>query len=502
MTRSAIPVLLPIIPFVGAVVAAVVGWASARAAKIVAIATAAAVTAVAVVGLARVLDEGNLTHPVGGWAAPLGIEYVLDPLSAFIAVLIGSIGTLVVLYPTRVGFGVDADRGVPLHALVLLLLGALFGVAVAGDLFNLFVSLEIYSIASYALIALGGPAAAVASYRYLLIGTVGSSLYLLGVGFVYFTTGTLGMEQVTVALGGLTGSPTTAAATALIVIGLGTKMAVFPLHVWLPDAHSHAPPAVAALLASVQVKVAAYALVRVLLDVFPPRYVVDDLPVLTLLTWFGVAGVVVGSVSAIRQDDVKRMLAHSTVAQIGYIAVGIGLASPLALVGALLHVVNHAVMKACLFFVAGAVLEQAGTKSIAGYAGLGRKMPWTMTGFTVAAISMVGLPPTAGFFSKWYLVSGAVDVGSWVVAVVIVASSVLTLVYFLRVLELVWFRAPADADAGADADDGADTPPVTEAGPSIVVPIGVLAAAVVVLGLVNLVIVEQVLDPVAARLLP
>jgi multicomponent Na+:H+ antiporter subunit D len=491
MTRSMLPALLTIVPFTAAVVAAVAAVTVPRAARGVALLATGAVTVLAAWGLVRSLDEGPLVHPMGGWAAPLGIEYVLDPLAGFVAVLVGAIGFLVLVYPTRVGFGIDAERGVFLHALVLLLLGALLGVVVAGDLFNLFVSLEIYSIASYALIALGGPAAAVASYRYLLIGTVGSSLYLLGVGFVYFTTGTLGMDSVTPALAELTGSPTTAAATALIVIGLGTKMAIFPLHVWLPDAHSHAPPAVAALLASVQVKVAAYALIRILLDVFPPRYVVDDLPVLTLLTWFGVAGVIVGSVSAIRQTDLKRMLAHSTVAQLGYIAIGIGLATPLALVGALLHVVNHAAMKACLFFVAGAVIEQARTKKIADFAGLGRLMPWTMVGFTVAAVSMVGLPPTAGFFSKWYLVSGAVGTDRWLVAVVIVASSVLTLIYFLRVLELIWFRS-------RDADEE----PVTEARTAVLAPIGVLAVAVLVLGLFNLVMVDEILQPVADRLLP
>lgn len=491
--RSVVPALLPIVPFTGAVVATVAALVRPRLARWVAASAIGLTTVLAGWGLIRSLDVGTLTHPAGGWAAPLGIEYVLDPLSGFIAVLVGVIGVLVVLYPTEVGFGIPAERGVFLHALVLLLIGALFGVTVTGDLFHLFVHLEIYSIASYALIALGGPAAAVSSFRYLLIGTVGSSLYLLGVGFLYFTTGTLGMESVRAPLAELTDSPTMAAATALIVFGLGTKMAIFPLHAWLPDAHSHAPPAVAALLAAVQVKVAAYALVRILLDVFPAGYVADVLPVLTMLTWFGAAGIVVGSVMAIRQDDVKRMLAHSTVAQLGYIAVGIGLGTPIALVGALLHVLNHAAMKACMFFVAGGVLDRAGTKKIVEYAGLGQRMPATMAGFTIAAVSMVGLPPTAGFVSKWYLVAGAVDTGRWVVAALIVGASVLTLLYFLRVLELVWFRPPLDADRAAT---------VVDSRPGVLAPVLVLATTVLVLGFANVVIAEHVLDPVAARLLP
>ncbi|HSL57592.1 MAG TPA: proton-conducting transporter membrane subunit [Acidimicrobiales bacterium] len=489
--RSVLPALLPIVTFSAAVIAAIAAVFAPRVARAVAVLATAAIAVLGAWGLVRSLDVGPLVHPVGGWAAPFGIEYTLDPLAGFVAVLVGVIGFLVVIYPTRVGFGIEPGRNVPLHALVLLLLGGLLGVTVAGDLFNLFVSLEIYSIASYSLVALGGPAAAVASFRYLILGTVGSSLYLLGVGFIYFTAGNISMADVGPLLAELSGSPTLAAATALIVIGLGIKMAIFPLHVWLPDAHSHAPPAVAALLAAVQVKVAAYALMRILFDVLPPGYVVDELPVLELLTWFGAAGVVVGSVMAIRQTDLKRMLAHSTVAQLGLIGVGVGLASPLAIIGALLHVVNHAVMKGCLFFVAGSVMEQAGTKKIPAMAGLGPRMPWSMAGFTIAAVSMVGLPPTAGFFSKWYLVTGAVDADRWVIAAVIVGSSVLTLVYFVRVIETIWFRPPVDEEAAA---------PVREARVGVLVPIGVLAALVVILGLLNLVIVEQVLEPVADQL--
>jgi multicomponent Na+:H+ antiporter subunit D len=491
---SIFPALLPLIPFTGAVIAAVFALVLPQASQMWAAFTMMLTTTAAGWGLSQALSEGPLTHQVGGWAAPLGIEYLLDPLSGFIAVLVGVIGLLVVVYPTQIGFGIGLTRGLQLYPLVLLLLGALMGVTVAGDLFNLFVSLEIYSIASYALIALGGPAAAVASFRYLLIGTVGSSLYLLGVGFIYFTTGTLGMKSVTPGLSALSDSPTIAAAAALILTGLGIKMAIFPLHGWLPDAHSHAPPAVAALLAAVQVKVAAYALIRILFDVFPRGFVTEQLPIMDLLVWCGVAGIVVGSVMAIRQSDIKRMLAHSTVAQLGYIAVGIGLSTPLALIGALLHVMNHAAMKAGLFFIAGGVLNRVHTKKISQYAGLGRAMPVSMSAFTIAAISMVGLPPTAGFISKWYLVSGAVETSKWVPAVVIVAASVLTLAYFLRMLEMIWFR-PVDPDLNIPADQ------IREATRGVLAPVVVMAVAIMLLGIASSWIINSILQPVADRLL-
>jgi multicomponent Na+:H+ antiporter subunit D len=250
------------------------------------------------------------------------------------------------------------------------------------------------------------------------------------------------MDSVTDRSGSSPDRPRLAAATALIVIGLGIKMALFPLHVWLPDAHSHAPPAVAALLAAVQVKVAAYALIRILFDVFPPA--TPSTTSRCSAAHLVRCGRAWSSDRCGHPPDRPQADAgpqHRRPA--GLHRVGIGLANPLALVGALLHVVNHAAMKACLFFVAGRVLEQAGTKKIPDYAGLGRPDAVDDGGFTVAAISMVGLPPTAGFFSKWYLVSGALDDGQWVVAVVIVASSVLTLIYFLRALELIWFAQPS-----------------------------------------------------------
>ncbi|MCD9623057.1 proton-conducting transporter membrane subunit [Rhabdothermincola salaria] len=487
MTTSALPALLPAITFTAAVVATLAGWWRPTVARAVAVATLAVVTVLAAWGLWHNIDQSEaLVHAVGGWAAPLGIEYILDGLSAFVALLVGTIGLLVLLYPTKLAFGTSAEPRFPIHGLVLLLVGGLLGVTLAGDLFNLFVALEIYSLASYALVALGGPAAAVASFRYLLVGTVGSSFYLLGVGFLYFRTGTLSMAGVGDELDRIGATPSVAVGIAMIVIGLGIKMAVFPLHVWLPDAHSHAPPGVAALLAAVQVKVAAYALFRILFLVVPLG-VIEDTSLLTVLTWASAAGVLVGSWMAVRQEGIKRMLAHSTVAQIGYIGLGIGLGSPLALVGALLHMVNHAAMKACMFFVAGSVQQQAGAKKVGDLAGLGPRMPWTAAGFTIAALSMVGLPPTAGFFSKWYLVAGAAETGAWLVAVVIVASSVITLIYMLRVIETIWFRPAPERDVD-----------VHEARPSVVFPIAVLAVGTIVLGLVNLVIVENVLEPVVA----
>jgi multicomponent Na+:H+ antiporter subunit D len=489
---STIPMLIVLVLLGASVLGVLAELWRVGAARLLAVAGTAVATVLSVVGLVASLDRGPLRHDVGGWPPPIGIELVLDPLSGYLAVLITAIGLLVVLYQPEAGFGGRPVRGAGLYPLTLLLLTGLVGVVLTGDLFNLFVFLEIYAIASYALVALGGPRAAFASFRYLIFGTIGSGLYLLGVGFAYFVTGTLNMADLAQRLPDVADNRTTVAALVLIVVGLGIKMALFPLHVWLPEAHTHAPAAVAALLAAVQVKVAAYALIRVLYDVFPAE-ITFDLPVLDLLTWFGAAGVLFGSAVAIAQQDLKRMLAYSTVAQLGYIGIGIGLATPLALVGALLHVVAHAVMKGCLFLAAGSVYSRTGVRHLPRLAGLYRRMPVTAGAFAVAALSMVGIPPTAGFFSKWYLLLGALDEGRVVLAVVIAAASLLTLWYFLRALELV-FSSSAELDPALEG--------ASEGGPGVTGPMLVLAVGVLGVGLANVVLVDHVLRPVADGLLP
>lgn len=492
MTTPSLLPLLPLLPLlVGAVVALLVALRSPGAARIVAVVATGAALAASLFGLVRVVESGPLRHELGGWPPPIGIEYVLDPLSAFLATTIALVGLLIAAYPPTTGFGCDPVRGQPLHALVLLLLTGLMGVVLSGDLFHLFVFIEIYALATYPLVALGGDRGVLAALRYLLLGTIGSGLYLLGVGFIYFSTGTLNMADASVLLAGLSDNPATLGALALIVIGLALKMALFPLHVWLPDAHSSAPPGVAALLAAVQVKAAAYALLRIVHDVFGPAYFDGGgLTVTTALTWFGAAGIVVGSVLAIRQTDIKRMLAYSTVAQLGYIGVGIGLGTPLAIVAALLHVLNHALMKSGLFLAVGGILDRTGLKTIARYAGLGRRMPLTMGGFAILSLSMIGIPPLAGFWSKWYLIVATLEEGQWVLTVTIGLSSLLTAVYFLRLFERIFVLAPEEPVV-AEA---------TEPRAAIVAPVLVLAALIVVVGLGQGVLVREVLLPYATGL--
>ncbi|HSQ13086.1 MAG TPA: monovalent cation/H+ antiporter subunit D family protein [Candidatus Deferrimicrobium sp.] len=443
--------------------------------------------AASVLGMWTVVHQGTLRYHLGSWAPPLGIEYVLDPLAAFMALVVTVSGLLSLVYFSPALRHEVPDRFVTAHALALVFLAGLFGMIVTGDLFNLFVFLEIASLSAYALVAIGDKQAPVAALRYLILGSLAGSFYVLGVGFIYFVTGSLNMADVAQRLAPLYQSRAVVAAAILIALALALKMALFPFHLWLPDAYTYAPSAVAGLIPPVATKVAAYVMVRVFLGVFQPSFGFDRVALLPVVSWLAAAGIIYGSVMAIAQSDLRRMLAYSSVSQIAYVGLGLGMGNSLGLIGALLHVVNHAAMKACLFFVAGTVRQRTGQVQISNLTGLGRTMPWSMAAFTIAALSMIGVPPAAGFFSKWYLMLGALELANpWFVTVILL-SSLLNAVYFFRVVENIYVKTTTVPGATVGA----------EAPPAMLAPTLITAAAVLVLGLANSVIVTQLLMPIA-----
>jgi multicomponent Na+:H+ antiporter subunit D len=289
----------------------------------------------------------------------------------------------------------------------------------------------------------------------------------------------------------------------MMVVGLGLKMALFPMHLWLPDAYTYASSTSTAIIAPVMTKISAYVLIRVLFFVYDSEFFLTTFPIGSAIKWLAMAGVFVGSIMAIAQKDAKRMLAYSSVAQVAYIGVGIGIGNPLALIGAMLHILNHAAMKSCLFLVTGGVELQTGSTRLRAYTGLGRRMPWTFAGFTLAALAMVGIPPTNGFFSKWYLVLGSIEAGDWVLVALLLASGLLTAVYFFRVLERIYAKQP-DPEGGAVAENtaqggagtgGAAGRPLTVTDPPLrmSIPVLLLGAGVLVLGIFNAWFVSEVL---------
>jgi multicomponent Na+:H+ antiporter subunit D len=479
-----LPVLVVVVPLLAAALAPLAALVSARLVRGVTVGALAATAAAAGAALARALDEGAISYHLGGWPPPWGIEYVIDPLAGGMALLLSVFGLIGAVYAGP--FLAEAPRlgAGGFHAVYLLLVTGLLGIVVTGDLFNLYVFLEISSLAVYALIALGGARGVVASLRYLLLGTVAGSFYLLGVGYLYALTGTLNMADMAVRLAPLGDSPGLTVGVAFIVVGLAIKMALFPLHGWLPDAYTFAPAPVTGLIAAVMTKVSAYALFRILFFVVAPATVAAD--ALRLLGWAAALAAVAGSAMALTQTDVRRMLAYSSVGQMGYIVMGIAIGTPLALTGALLHILNHAVMKGCLFLVAGGVLFRTGVADVVGYSGTARQLPVSMAAFSIAAVSLVGLPPTAGFFSKWYLLVAAIDEGLWPFALALVASSLMTAVYLFRIVERSYFSERSE-DAAQPRRIGPELPA------GLLAPIVLLAVAVLLLGLLNQNIVTQII---------
>jgi multicomponent Na+:H+ antiporter subunit D len=391
--------------------------------------------------LRRVLAEGTISYALGGWAAPWGIEYRIDVVSAFVLLVVAGIGAVVLPFARdSVEREVEPGRIPYLYSAVLLCLTGLLGITVTGDVFNLFVFLEISSISAYALIAMGPDRRALhAAYKYLIMGSIGATFIVIGIGMMYMMTGTLNMADLAERLPQVS-SRTVSVAFAFLTVGISLKLALFPLHLWLPDAYTFAPSAVTAFLASTATKVAVYMLVRFFFTIFGPAFSLEVMTFHWVLLPLALVGILSASMTAIYQMNVKRLLAYSSVSQIGYMVLGISLASVTGLTAGLLHLFNHALMKGALFMAMGCVMYQVGSVRIEAMTGLGRRMPWTMGAFVLGGLSLIGVPATVGFISKWYLVLAAVEAGMWIVAGLVLLGSLMALVYIWRVVEVAYFR--------------------------------------------------------------
>jgi multicomponent Na+:H+ antiporter subunit D len=433
-------------------------WLLSLAASLVALAIAAPTLIAAM--------DSTLSYAFGDWQPPIGIEYRVDAANAFVALLLTGIASLLLLWGKPLVDNEIPERQGAFYALFLLALAGLLGITLTGDIFNVFVFLEISSLASYGLIAHGSDKRALlAAFRYLIMGTVGATFLLIGIGFLYIMTGTLNMADLAERLGDVKDTRTIHVALAFIVVGMALKIAVFPLHLWLPNAYTYAPSFVSAFLAATATKVALYVLLRLIFTVFAPDYSFVVLPLTAVFIGLALAGMFAGSWVAIFQANLKRMLAYSSVAQVGYMLLGVGLATTLGLTATMLHLFNHALMKAALFMALGIVAYQAGGVSLETVKGLGRQMPWTLTAFALAGLSLIGLPPTAGFISKWYLISAAVDADQTWLVVLILITSLMAVAYIARVVEAAWFQPRPEG-----------APTVAEASPRLLVPLWLMVA--------------------------
>jgi multicomponent Na+:H+ antiporter subunit D len=415
------------------------------------------------VGLAGVLvrsvyAEGRISHAVGGYPAPYGIELVGDGLSAPVVALIAVVALGIVAFAYTAG-----PRRNSFYSTYLLLVGGLMGVSVTGDLFNMFVFLEITGLATYALVAADRSGeSAIAALKYLILGTTGASLFLIGVGYAFVETGTLNMVDLSERLAGSYGDRAVLASFGFVLVGLGLKTAVFPLHTWQPDAYSYAPDTVTTFISALVSTVAAYAIGRIVLTVFTPAFFEAVPAARAAVLAFAAVSILAGSALAAVQTEIKRMLAYSSVSQFGLVIAGFALVTPDAVLGAVVHLVGHGLMKGGLFAAAGVMAARHGARTVGDYARLGYRSPVVAGAVGILGIVLVGIPPSVGFLGKWYIAVGAVRAGAWPIAVVVFLSTLLTLSYVARLLERLYFAEPTEptdpaVGAGTDADAGTGT---------------------------------------------
>ena len=424
--------------------------------------------------LQQVLDHGTVSYAMGDWAPPWGIEYRVDRLNAFVLLIVSGIALVVTPFARlSVAKEIASDRVHFFYSMYLLCITGLLGIVVTGDAFNLYVLLEVSSLSTYVLVAMGTKRQALkASFNYLVLGTIGATLLLIGIGQLYMVTGTLNMADLAERLSSLHDSRTVRTGFAFIIVGASLKLALFPLHAWLPNAYTQAPSSVAALLAGTSTKVGAYVLLRFIFTIFGVDFSFSQLHTDVFVAVLAAAAVLYGSLAAIRQNNVKRMLAYSSIGQIGYIVLGIGIAHVTGLAAGIIHLFNHALIKTALFLALGCVFYRTTSVTLEDMRGLGRKMPWTMAAFVVGGLSLIGMPLTVGFISKWYLVLAALERGWWPAAVVVLVGSLLAIVYVWRVVEAAYLQ-PA---AGNRRE-------IREAPLSMLIPLWLLIAANVYFGL-------------------
>lgn len=467
------PLLAIVIPLIAAPLCMIAGNRSF--AFWISCASVAASFALSLVLLFWVSDGTVLSYHIGGWAPPLGIEYRVDLANAFVLTIVSAMGLVVLPYArTSIEDEIERRHHTLFYACYILCFTGLMGVAVTGDAFNVFVFLEISSLSTYVLVALGAKRdqrALSAAYDYLILGTIGATFFVIGLGFIYMVTGTLNMADLATRLGPLSENRTVRAGFALIVIGMGLKTAIYPLHRWLPGAYAYAPSAISAFLASTATKVALYVVLRFMFSVYSAEFGFEKQTLELIILPLALIAMFAASVVAVYQINIKRMLAYSSVAQIGYMLLGVSFLNTTGVSAALVHMFNHAMTKGALFLAIGAIVYRTGSSLLPAMAGLGRQMPWTSAAIVVGGLSLIGVPATAGFVSKWVLMSGAFERGWWVIAFLIVASSLIAVVYVWRLVETLYL-APSVA-----------TTQVSEAPLTLLIPTWILVVASIWFGL-------------------
>ncbi len=404
----------------------------------------------------QVIDQGRVSHLLGGWPVPLGIELRVDRLGVLMLLLVTALASLILgTGRALIEKEIAQDRVYLFYTCFLLNLAGISGVLVTGDVFNLYVFIEIASLSSYAMISIGRKRRALFSaYQYLIYGTIGASFILIAVGLLYALTGTLNMSDLATKLATSKDSSVIKTALAFFSLGIMLKCAIFPFHIWLPGAYGQSPTAIAAFFAGTTTKVFLYVLIRFLYSLFGVEFSFQEMRMDWIFMTLAVCAMFYGGCVAMRQDNIRYLLAWSSISQIGYMLLAVSLGSPAGLAAALVFMCNHALTKTGLFMTVAVIEYRHGTASLRGLRGMARHSPWLAACFVTLGLSLVGMPLTAGFISKWLLFFAAVEQGIWVLLPVILFSSLLALVYVWKAVEVLYDRSALVArdSAGASAE--------------------------------------------------
>ncbi len=491
-----LPILLLLFPLFGSLICVLLGRNNASYSWLVAMICLGTSAILSLLMLIKVLglELGDFRYRMGGWPESsnyeVGIELRIDLLASLIVLAVTFVGFLNTIYSkTRVPAEVG-EKGSFFYALIQLLIVGLCGIIMTNDAFNLYVLIEITSLTSYALIAMGNRRAALSSFNYVIMGTIGASFYLLGVGYLYIKTGTLNIDDIRAYLENenLWASQSIIVAFILIMLGVWTKMAFFPLHGWLPNAYSYAPSMTSTFMAPLMTKVMVYVMMRVMLWLFGSDFVYSEESVWgELIIWMSVVAIVAGSFLALARNDIKKMLTYLIIAEVGYMVGGAWLGNVTGQAGAFYHILSDAAMTFCLFIAASIVIIRTGESRLNAFNDLFRKMPLTMICFTIGGLSMIGLPPTCGFFSKWYLISGGIEAGQWKFVAALLFSSLINAVIFFKIFERAYFGKIKGVEEESTIPDR-DTIPVggvKSVTTSMLVPLFIGSLLILIIGIMN-----------------
>jgi proton-translocating NADH-quinone oxidoreductase chain N len=363
-----------------------------------------------------------------GQAPPFSGCFEIDMLGVYMAFSIGLLSLLVSIY--SISYMEHETRSTEFNTLVIFMVSGMFGIVMSGDLFTLFIFWELMGLSSYVLVSFlkrnWGPIEA--GFKYLIMSATAGAFLLLSMALIYGMAGTLNFATLAASIRGAPMTQWTIMLFATIIVGFGVKSAIVPLHTWLPDAHPEAPSPISALLSGIVIETGLYAMTRVLYITFEPSFFKMPITVLALVT------MTVGNLLALRQNDLKRMLAYSSIGQVGYMLIGISTGLTYGLLGTFLHIFNHSLMKGMAFLSVGSIVHETGTRDLDKLKGVGRMMPWTTLSIFVAFMGLGGVPGTSGFISKFILFNASLGAGIPILALAGVLNSTLSMAYYLRVL--------------------------------------------------------------------